>query len=141
MVTLPEHTKDSHWSIDVSRCKSILLKSHWVLVVMDQFTRGIIDFDIHAGGVDGTALCRILNTAISSQGAPHHLSADNDPNFRYHRGQANLRVPGIDEIMSIPYTPVPRPFVARLNTEFQCKYRICKEIKNAVWNYLHKLKQ
>ena len=42
------HTKDSLWSIDLFRCESILLKSHWVLVVMDQFTRRIIGFGVHA---------------------------------------------------------------------------------------------
>ena len=29
------HTKDSLWSVDLFRCESILLKSHWVLVIMD----------------------------------------------------------------------------------------------------------
>ncbi|MDX2419207.1 MAG: phospholipase D-like domain-containing protein [Xanthomonadales bacterium] len=43
------HTKDSPWSIDLFRCESILLNSHWVLVVMDQFTRRIIGFGVHAG--------------------------------------------------------------------------------------------
>ena len=33
------HAKDSLWSVDLFRCESILLKSHWVLVVMDQYTR------------------------------------------------------------------------------------------------------
>ena len=28
-LTLPGHTKDSLWSIDLFRCESILLKSHW----------------------------------------------------------------------------------------------------------------
>jgi hypothetical protein len=28
------HAKDSLWSIDLFRCESILLKSHWVMVVM-----------------------------------------------------------------------------------------------------------
>jgi len=37
---------------------------------MDQFTRRIIDFGVYAGGVDGVALCRMFNTAISTMGAP-----------------------------------------------------------------------
>ena len=61
------HTKDSLWSIDLFRCESILLKSHWVLVVMDQFTRRIIGFGIHPGDVDGITLCRMFNTATSSR--------------------------------------------------------------------------
>ena len=113
-LTLLGHTKDSLWSIDLFRCESILLKSHWVLAVMDQFTRRIIGFGVHVGDVDGVALCRMFNTAISGQGAPHHLSSDNDPIFRYHRWQANLRILGVEEIRSIPYTPVSHPFVERL---------------------------
>ena len=31
-MTFIGHTKDSLWSIDLFRCKSVLLKSHWVLV-------------------------------------------------------------------------------------------------------------
>ena len=31
------------------RCESLTLKSHWVMVVMDQCTRRIIGFGIHAG--------------------------------------------------------------------------------------------
>ena len=47
------HAKDSLWSVDLFRCESILLKSHWVMVVMDQYTRRIIGFGVHAGNVDG----------------------------------------------------------------------------------------
>jgi hypothetical protein len=43
------HTKDSLWSVDLFRCESIVLKSHWVMVVMDQYTRRIIGFGVHAG--------------------------------------------------------------------------------------------
>jgi putative transposase len=43
------HAKDSLWSIDLFRCESNLLKGHWVMVVMDQYTRRIIGFAIHAG--------------------------------------------------------------------------------------------
>ena len=32
------HTTDSLWSVDLFRCESIVLRSYWVLVVMDQFT-------------------------------------------------------------------------------------------------------
>jgi hypothetical protein len=34
---------------------------------MDQFTRRIIGFGIHQGDVDGPALCRMFNVAISKQ--------------------------------------------------------------------------
>ena len=49
------HAKDSLWSIDLFRCESATLRSHWVLVVMDQYTRRIVGFGIHAGTVDGRA--------------------------------------------------------------------------------------
>jgi transposase InsO family protein len=55
--------KDSLWSVDLFRCESIMLRTYWVLAVMDQFTRRIIGFGIHAGDVDGTALCLILSYA------------------------------------------------------------------------------
>jgi len=105
-LTFIGHTKDSLWSIDLFRCESILLKSHWVLVVMDQFTQRIIGFGVHVGDVDGVALCRMFNTAISMQGVPHYLCSDNDPLFRYQRWQANLRILEIKKIKSILYTRV-----------------------------------
>ena len=108
------HTKDSLWSVDLFRCESILLKSHWVLVAMDQFTRRIIGFGVHAGDVDGVALCRMFNTTISTRGVPKYLSSDHDPLFQYHQWQANLRILGVDEIESIPYTPLSHPFIERL---------------------------
>ncbi len=108
------HAKESLWSIDLFRCESIHLKSHWVLVVMDQFTRRIIGFGVHAGDVDGIALCHMFSTAISTQGVPHYLSSDNDPSFRYHRWQANLRILEIQEIKSVPYVPLSHPFIERL---------------------------
>jgi len=113
-LTFIGHTKDSLWSIDLFRCESILLKTHWVLVVMDQFTRRIIGFGVHPGDVDGVALCRMFNTAISTKGAPKYLSSDNDPLFLYHRWQANLRILDINEIKTVPYTPLSHPFVERL---------------------------
>ena len=113
-LTLVGHAKDSLWSIDLFRCESILVKSHWVLVVMDQFTRHIIGFGVHASDVDGVALCRMFNSAISSRGAPKYLSSDNDPLFLYHQWQANLRILGIDEIKTVPYTPLSHPFIERL---------------------------
>ena len=58
------------------RCKSILLHSHWVLVVMDLFTRRIIAFGVHDGDVDGVVLCRMSYTAISAKDVPKYLSSD-----------------------------------------------------------------
>ena len=72
------HAKDSLWSVDLFRCESILLKSHWVMVVMDIYTRRIIGFGLHDGHVDGSTLCRMFNNATSGQGWPKYLSSDND---------------------------------------------------------------
>ncbi|MCP4410353.1 MAG: transposase, partial [Gammaproteobacteria bacterium] len=101
-LTFIGHMKDSLWSVDLFRCESIMLKSHWVLVVMDQFTRRLIGFGVHAGDVDGTALCRMFNKAISGMGIPNYLSTDHDPLFEYHRWQANLRILDVEEIKTVP---------------------------------------
>ena len=85
-----------------------------MLVVMDQFTRRIIGFGVQAGDVDGVALCRMFNSAISTKGAPKYLSSDNDPLFLYQQWQANLRILGADEIKTVPYTPLSHPFIERL---------------------------
>ncbi|MCP4896964.1 MAG: transposase family protein, partial [bacterium] len=113
-LTFLGHTKDSLWSVDLFRCESILLHTHWVLVVMDQFTRRIIGFGVHAGDVDGVALCCMFNRAISRMGSPRYLSSDHDPLFEYHRWKANLRILDIEEIKTVPYAPLSHPFVERL---------------------------
>ena len=84
-LTLLGNTKDSLWSLDLFRTESILLKTHWILVIMDQFTRRIIGFGVQAVTVDGAALCRMFNQAISEQGLPTRLSTDHDPLFRCNR--------------------------------------------------------
>ena len=84
------------------------------MVVMDQYTRGIIGFGVHAGNVDGPALCRMFSAATSGQGWPKYLSSDDDPLFQYHRWKANLRVLEVEEIKSLPHVPMSHPFVERL---------------------------
>ncbi len=108
------HMMDSLWSVDLFPCESILLKSHWVFVVMDQFSRRMVGFGVHAGDVDGTALCRMFNKAVSTQLTPRYLSSDNDPLFLYQRWQGNLRILAIQEIRSVPDLPLSHPFVERL---------------------------
>ena len=103
--------------VDLFRCESIVLTSHWVLVVMDQFTRRIAGVGVHAGPVDGIALCRMFNHAVVGQALPHYLSSDHDRLFEYHRWQASLRILGIDEIKTVPYVPLSHPFVERLIAE------------------------
>ena len=81
---------------------------------MDQYTRRIIGFGIHAGVVDGTALCRMFNRAIRLRTLPKYLSSDHDPLYRFHQWQANLRVLGVTEIKTVPFVPLSHPFVERL---------------------------
>jgi len=69
-LTFLGHMKDSLWSIDLFRCESAALRTYWVLVVMDQFTRRIIGFGIHNGIVNGMAMCRMFKQAIRGQNAP-----------------------------------------------------------------------
>jgi hypothetical protein len=38
-LTFLGHTKESLWSCDLFRCESASLRTHWVLIVMDQFSR------------------------------------------------------------------------------------------------------
>src|SRR5690242_18894415 len=38
--------------LDLFRCESAILRTYWVLVVMDQFTRRIVGFAVHRGVVD-----------------------------------------------------------------------------------------
>ena len=113
-LTFLGHMKDSLWSLDLFRCESATLRTHWVLVVMDQFTRRIVGFGVHGGIVDGVALCRMFNRAIRGQSLPKYLSSDHDPLYRFHQWQANLRVLEVTEIKTVPYVPLSHPFVERL---------------------------
>jgi transposase InsO family protein len=113
-LSLIAQLKDSLWSVDLLRCESILLRSHWVMVVMDVFTRRLIGFGIEPAHIDGVAVCRMFNRAIADQSLPKRISTDHDPLFRFHRWLANLRVLQIAEIKSVPHVPVSHPFVERL---------------------------
>jgi putative transposase len=97
-LTVLGHAKDSLWSLDLFRCESALVHTHWVLVVMDQWTRRIVGFGVHRGVVDGVALCQMSNRAIGGQPAPTYLSSDHDPLYRFHQWQANLRILDVEPI-------------------------------------------
>jgi transposase InsO family protein len=114
-LTFLGQTKDSLWSLDLFRCESMLLRTHWVLVVMDHYTRRIIGFGVHAGVVNGEALCRMFKQAIRGvRSYPRYLSSDQDPLYRFHQWEANLRVLGISEIKTVPNIPWSHPFIERL---------------------------
>jgi hypothetical protein len=78
------HTADS-LCVDLFRCESIVLRSYWVLVVMDQCTRRLVGVGVHRGAVTAADVCGMFNAAIQGQGAPRHLSTDHDPLFEAHR--------------------------------------------------------
>ena len=113
-LTFIGHAKDSLWSVDLFRVESILLRSHWVMLVMDVFTRRLVGFGVEPADIAGVSICRMFNRATASQPRPKYLSTDHDPLFRFHRWLANLRVLEIEEIKSVPYAPVSHPFVERL---------------------------
>jgi len=98
--------------VDLFRAESALLKTHWILLVFDLYTRRIIGFGVHPVAVDGPALCRMFNQAISGQGLPQRLSFDHDPLFEFQRWHANLRVLEIESVRSVPCTPVSHPLLS-----------------------------
>jgi len=113
-LTFLGHSRDSLWSVDLFRCESLTLKSHWVMVVMDQFSRRIVGFATHAGALDGPTVCRMFNSIVSGVTAPRYLSSDNDPLFLFRQWNANLRILDVMEVKTVPYIPLSHPFVERL---------------------------
>jgi hypothetical protein len=82
---------------------------------MDQYTRRIIGFGVHAGTVDVVAPCRMFSRSIRGQRwLPKYLSSDHDPLYKFHQWQANLRTLEVTEIKTIPCVPQSHPFVERL---------------------------
>ena len=84
-LTFLGHVNDSLWSVDLFRCESALLRSHWVMVIMDVFTRRLVGFGVERGPIDGLCACRMFNGAIAGQPPPNQFSTDYDPLFRFHR--------------------------------------------------------
>src|SRR3989441_1355842 len=87
------HAKDSLWSVDLFRCESIVLRSYWVLVVMDQFTRRLVGVGVHRAAITGVDVCRMFNAAIHGQDASRNLSTDHDPLFEAHQTGRRLQLP------------------------------------------------
>jgi putative transposase len=53
-----------------------------------------------------------FNRAIRGQlWLSKYISSDNDPLYKFHQWQANLRVLELTEVKSIPYVPLSHPFV------------------------------
>ena len=51
-LTFLGYSKNRLWSMDPFRCDSLILTTHWVMVVVDQFSRRIIGSNAYAGGLD-----------------------------------------------------------------------------------------
>jgi hypothetical protein len=64
------HTTDSLWSVDLFRCESIVLRSDWVLDVMDQFTRRLVGFGVHCGAVTGPTSAACLMRPFTGKACP-----------------------------------------------------------------------
>ena len=105
-LTVLGQAKDSLWSLDLFRCESAILRTHWVLVVMDQFTRRIVGFGVYRGAVNGVALCRMFNRATRGHTPPTYVSSDLDPLYRFSQLQRNLRILDVQEIKTVPYAPL-----------------------------------
>jgi hypothetical protein len=104
------HSRDSLYSTDLFRCESLILNTHWVMVVMDQYTRRIIGFAVHKGTLDGPAVCRMFGRIISGTPPPIYLSSDNDPLFEFHQWKTNLRSEERSDDRRTQYEAAQLPF-------------------------------
>src|ERR1700674_5544705 len=68
------HTTDSLWSVDLFRCESIVLRTYWVLVVMDQSTRRLVGFGVHPERSQASRFA-VCSTPPSMVGAHRSISA------------------------------------------------------------------
>ena len=55
-----------------------------------------------------------VEASDSRASVAEYLSTDNDPLYRFHQWQANLRVLEVMEIKTVPYVPQSHRFVERL---------------------------
>jgi transposase InsO family protein len=100
--------------VDLFRVESIVLQTHWVMVVLDLYTRRIIGLAVNRGSVSGENLCRMFNEILVDKHPPKYLSRDCDPLFRFERWKINMDICHIDEVKGVPEVPISRPFVERL---------------------------
>ena len=108
------HSVDSLWSIDFFKLESVFLKTHWVMVVQDVYSRRIVGFAVKSGKLFGPDICQMFNSIISGKRTPKYLSMDNDPLFNFHQWQANLRVYEIAELKTLPGKPWSHPYIESL---------------------------
>jgi putative transposase len=86
------------------------LRTCWVLVVMDQFTRRIMCLASTAASLTEWR-CAGCSASDSRHGLPKYLSTDHGPLYRFHQWRANLRVFEITEIKTVRYLALSHPFV------------------------------
>jgi hypothetical protein len=108
-LTVLGHAKDTLWSLDLFRCESAVLRTHWVLVVINHCTRRIVGFGVHRGVVDGVALCQMFNQRWVANLRRPTSTRIMIPLYRFHQWQANLRVLDVEAIRTVPYVPVSHP--------------------------------
>ena len=85
-----------------------------VIVLNQAHLHRLLKAYLQAVAVAGPAPCRMLNQAIAGQGLPTRLSTDQDPLFRFHRWQANLRILGVETVQNGAQVPWSHPFIERL---------------------------
>ena len=66
----------------------------------------------------------MFNPAIGGHAPPVRISTDRDPPFHFHRWLANLRIPDVEEIKSVPCDPMSHPFIKRLIETIRHEYLI-----------------
>ena len=109
------NTVNGLWSVDLFRCESSFLKSFYVMVVLDVFSRRIMGLCVEKYPLTGSDVCRMFLNVCKKAGInPKRISTDNDPLFEFHRWGANLRLMEIDEIKTVPYVPWSHPHVERV---------------------------
>ena len=106
-LTLIGNLKDSLWSLDLFRVESIHLKTHWVMLVMDQYTRRIIGFSaLQTNALTGANICMTFNKIIGENPYPKWRVKGpiTRPNPHSHRACA-INALGGRQLRSLRYTP------------------------------------
>jgi putative transposase len=106
----PDH---SLWSLNFFQVESICLKTHWVLVIMDQGSRKIIGFAVSPEPINSLRLAQLFTSCIGDL-SPKRISHDHGPVFRSVAWKRVLAVLEIEEIWSVPFIPRSHSFVERL---------------------------
>ena len=89
--------------MDLFRRESLILRTHWVMPVMDHYTRRTVGFAVQAGILDGPAVSRMFNSLIAGRSSSRYLSSDNDRLFEFHGWKANLKILSVSEVKAVPY--------------------------------------